>query len=313
FVAARNFTNKIWNASRFIIMNLKCIDKLDDNVHPCELADEWIISEFASTASKVKMAYESYNIDVASREIYNFFWTKYCDWYIELSKIRIMSTDINVRKQVLLILTYILKSTLQLMSPIMPFITSEIWQILGNDVQIIAESSLPAISEPQNMQSRLEKMKNIQDIIVKIRTLRSEMNISPSLLIESLFNVLEGSKENIEEITKENEGYIKRLAKISSIQFGRNMAKPKNSASVVAGGFEIFLPLEGLIDIKKERARLTKEIALAAREVERTSLKLKNESFINRAPGSEVEKIKTRFNEATLKIEKINESLKSLE
>ncbi|GHT52227.1 valine--tRNA ligase [Endomicrobiia bacterium] len=308
FLAARNFANKIWNASRFIIINLEGIDKLDDKVEPVELADEWIISEFTSTASKVKAAYESYNIDTASREIYDFFWTKYCDWYIELSKIRMMSTDVNVKKQALSILVSILKSTLQLMSPIMPFITSEIWQILGNDVETIA-NSLFAIPERPNWESTFEKMKNIQDIIIKIRTLRSEMNISPAVQIKSLFNVLDDNKE---KITKENESYIKQLAKISSIRFGKNIIRPKNSALAVAGGFEIFLPLEGLIDIEKEKARLAKEITLAKQEVERTSLKLKNKDFIKKAPDVEVEKIKTRLNEASLKIEKINESLKFL-
>lgn len=308
FLAARNFANKIWNASRFIIINLEGIDKPDDKVEPVELADEWIISEFTSTASKVKAAYESYNIDTASREIYDFFWTKYCDWYIELSKIRMMSTDINVKKQALSILVSILKLTLQLMSPIMPFITSEIWQILGNDVETIADS-LFVIPERPNWESTFEKMKNIQDIIIKIRTLRSEMNISPAVQIESLFNVLDDNKE---KITKENENYIKQLAKISSIRFGKNIIRPKNSALAVAGGFEIFLPLEGLIDIEKEKARLTKEITLAKQEVERTSLKLKNKDFIKKAPDVEVEKIKTRLNEASLKIKKINESLKFL-
>ncbi|GHT60008.1 valine--tRNA ligase [Endomicrobiia bacterium] len=308
FLAARNFANKIWNASRFIIINLEGIDKPDDKVEPVELADEWIISEFTSTASKVKAAYESYNIDTASREIYDFFWTKYCDWYIELSKIRMMSTDINVKKQALSILVSILKLTLQLMSPIMPFITSEIWQILGNDVETIADS-LFVIPERPSWESTFEKMKNIQDIIIKIRTLRSEMNISPAVQIESLFNVLDDNKE---KITKENENYIKQLAKISSIRFGKNIIRPKNSALAVAGGFEIFLPLEGLIDIEKEKARLTKEITLAKQEVERTSLKLKNKDFIKKAPDVEVEKIKTRLNEASLKIKKINESLKFL-
>ncbi|GHT41921.1 valine--tRNA ligase [Endomicrobiia bacterium] len=309
FLAARNFANKIWNASRFIIINLEGIDKLDDKVEPIELADEWIISEFTNTASKVKAAYESYNIDTASREIYDFFWTKYCDWYIELSKIRMMSTDINAKKQVLSILVSILKSTLQLISPIMPFITSEIWQILDNDVETIAESSLFVIPEHHNWESTFDKMKNIQEIIIKIRTLRSEMNISPAVQIESLFNVLDDNKENI---TKENESYIKQLAKISSIRFGKNIIRPENSALAVAGGFEIFLPLKGLIDIEKERARLTKEITLAKQEAGRTSLKLKNKDFIKKAPEVEVEKIKARFNEASLKIEKINESLKFL-
>ena len=312
FLAARNFANKIWNASRFIMMNFEGIGKLDDNMCPSELADEWIISEFANTASKVKVAYESYNIDTASREIYDFFWTKYCDWYIELSKIRMMSTDRNVKKQVLSILVNILKPILQLLSPVMPFITSEIWDILNKDIEnakIIAESSLSVIPECLNRESIIEKMKNIQDVIVKIRTLRSEMNISPVVQIEALFNILDDNKK---QIVSENENYIKQLAKISSIQFGKNIARPKNFAIVVAGGFEIFLPLEHLIDIEKEKARLTKEITLAKQEVSRTILKMQNENFIKRAPKSEIEKIKMRLNAANLKIEKINESLKFL-
>jgi valyl-tRNA synthetase len=215
----------------------------------------------------------------------------------------------NVKKQVLSILIYILKSTLQLLSPVIPFITSEIWQILNKDALIIAESSIDIIPEYINRESVVEKMKNIQDIIVKIRTLRSEMNISPAVQIEALFNVLDNNKE---QIAKENESCIKQLTKISSIQFGKNIVRPKNSAAVVAGGFEVFLPLEGLIDIEKEKARLIKEITLAKQEIDRTTLKLQNEAFVSKALTSEIEKIKTRFNEATLKIEKINESLKFL-
>ncbi|MDR2351346.1 MAG: valine--tRNA ligase, partial [Endomicrobium sp.] len=235
FLVARNFANKVWNASRFILMNLKGIDTLDEKIMPAELADEWIIAEFESTFEKVKTAYDSYNIDVAAREIYDFFWTKYCDWYIELSKIRMTSSNINVKRQVLSILVYILKGTLQLLSPVMPFITSEIWQILNKDGKIIAESVFPKTKTSGFLES-LEKMRTVQDIIVKIRTLRSKMNISPAVQIEALFNILD---ENKEKTIKENERYIKQLAKIISIQFGKNIERPKNSALVVAGGFEI--------------------------------------------------------------------------
>lgn len=310
FLAARNFANKIWNASRFIIMNLEGIDKLDEDIKPAELADEWIIAEFSETAKKITAAYEVYNIDAAAREIYDFFWNKYCDWYIELSKIRMISEDIAVKKQVLSILVYILKSALQLMSPIMPFITAEIWEILHKDIKdtkIIAETSLLSIKEAGA--SSIETMKVVQDIIVKIRTLRSEMNISPAVQIEAVFNVLDVSKE---KSAKENEDYIKRLAKIEKISFEKDAKRPKNSALAVAGGFEIFLPLEGLIDIEKEKARLTKEMANANSEVERTSAMLKNENFIKRAPEAEIEKIKIRLNEAEMKIEKITDSLNFL-
>lgn len=310
FLSARNFANKIWNASRFIIMNLEGIDKLDENIKPAELADEWIVAEFESTANKVKAAYEIYDVDSAAREIYDFFWNKYCDWYIELSKIRMTSTDLTVKKQVLSILVYVLKSTLQLMSPIMPFITSEIWEILNKDDKsstIIADSILLEVKEGNN--KAIEEMKIVQDIIIKIRTLRSEMNISPAVQINAIFNVLSADNE---KVLKNNESYVKQLAKINSIEIGSNVKRPSNSALAVAGGFEIFLPLEGLIDIEKEKVRLSKEIALAQQEVERTNAKLQNENFIKRAPATEVERIKTRLEEAKLKIEKITESLKFL-
>ena len=112
FLSARNFANKIWNASRFIIMNLEGAGDLDEAA-PCELADEWIMAELAVTAKKVKSSYETYDMDAAAREIYDFFWTKYCDWYIELSKIRIMSQDAGVKRQVLSVLIYVLKAALQ--------------------------------------------------------------------------------------------------------------------------------------------------------------------------------------------------------
>jgi len=318
FLAARNFANKIWNASRFIIMNLEGTGGLGE-VKPSELADEWIIAEFAQTAEKVKACYEKYDVDTAARELYDFFWTKYCDWYIEFSKIRIMSEDPVVKKQVLSILIYVLKGALQLLSPIMPFVTAEIWEILTlqseingkqqNGNEIIAESSLPVISEGGNRESAVEKMSVIREIITKIRTIRSEMNISPAAQIEALFNVLNPANENV---VKENADYIKRLSKTDKIEFGKNVERPKNSALAVAGGFEIFLPLEGLIDIDKEKARLSKEIQLAQQEVERTNQKLQNENFVKRAPEAEIEKIKMRLAEAAVKIEKINESLKYL-
>jgi len=135
------------------------------------------------------------------------------------------------------------------------------------------------------------------------------MNISPAVWIEALFNVLDERKE---KVAKENESYIKQLTRISSIRFGKNIARPKNSALVVTGGFEIFLLLEGLIDIEKEKARLAKEIAIAKQEVDRTTLKLQNKDFIKRAAKFEIEKIKLRLSEANLKIEKIKESLKFL-
>jgi valyl-tRNA synthetase len=307
FLSARNFANKIWNASRFIIMNLEEIESLNEHIITVELSDKWILAELYDTSLKVKKSYESYNIDTASREIYDFFWTKYCDWYIELSKIRMTSENIKVRKQILTILVYVLKIVLQLLCPIMPFITSEIWQILG-EKKVIAETEF-LNEQKENDRHSIEKMKSLQDIIISLRTIRSEMNIFPSHQIEALFKVLD---ENNEKVVKENESYIKQLAKLSSITFVEDIVRPKNSAVAIASGFEIFLPLDGFIDIEKEKARLSKELAFAKQEIEKTTAKLENNNFIKRAPDSEVEKIKTRLNEANIKLDKINDSLKFL-
>jgi len=310
FLMARNFANKIWNASRFIIVNSESIDKLDYNVQPAEFADEWIIAEFSSTVSKIKNAYETYNIDVAAREIYDFFWTKYCDWYVELSKMRVTSTNLKVKEQVLSLLVYILKSMLQLMSPIMPFITEEIWHILNGEnknIGIISESSFFEVKDGNA--TAIEEMAVLQEIVGKVRTLRSEMNISPSARIKALINVLDDSEGRI---VNENISYVSHLAKLDSVQIGKNIARPGNSALIVLNAFEIFLPLEGFIDFEKEKTRLAKEISLAKQEVDRASLKLCNKNFIERASGAEVEKTKIRLGEAKLKIEKISESLKFL-
>jgi len=313
FLAGRNFANKIWNASRFIIMNLEGIETLDKEIKPCELADEWILNEFENMSAKTIKLYETYDMDAAARELSDFLWTKFCDWYIELSKIRLTSSDLTVKRQVLSILIYILKGTLQLLSPIMPFISSEIWEILhknDKNAKIISETIIiSGDNKNKPYADASQKMKIIQDIIIKIRTLRSEMNISPALQIEALFSVLDSAQE---KFVKENEGYIKLLAKLSKIDFGKKAARPKNSALIITSGFEIFIPLENLIDINKEKERLNKEIENAKEEIKRTRAKLEDENFIQRAPQAEAEKIRVRLNEAKLKIEKIGENLKFL-
>jgi valyl-tRNA synthetase len=221
----------------------------------------------------------------------------------------------------------------------MPFIAAEIWQTLhklsaeqgakSKDNGIIAESSLPVVAKSETLKQlqTIEKMSLIQEIVTKIRTIRSEMNVSPAVYVEAVFNSsspaafllnnengvpAEALVNNNLAVVQENKSYIKQLAKINKITFGNNASRPKNSALAVAGGFEIFLPLEGLIDIEKEKSRLAKEIAAANEEITRTTQKLSNENFIKRAPEAEIEKIKTRLNEARTKVEKIKENLKFL-
>ncbi|MCL2389707.1 MAG: class I tRNA ligase family protein, partial [Elusimicrobia bacterium] len=308
FLSARNFANKIWNASRFIIMNAEGVTDIPTTPQSAELADTWILSEFARMAKKVSENYNTYDMDAAARELYDFFWTKFCDWYIELSKIRMTSSDTATKQQVLSVLLYVLKESLKLLSPIMPYISEEIWATLNHDKGLICESAFE-FSAVKIDDVSLNTMETLMEIIVKIRTIRSEMNISPAAKINAVFNVLDKNKK---EILEKNVAYVKTLAKMENLTIGENLERPKGSASAITSSFEVFIPLEGLIDLSKERGRIEKEIKLCQAEAERAKAKLSNANFIANAPKEEIERIKIKLQDASLKIEKLNESLKYL-
>ncbi len=305
FLSARNFANKIWNASRFILMNMEGVD-IPEKPIVKEMSDKWILTEYNKTIETVTKSFEVYDIDVASRVLYDFFWTKFCDWYIELSKIRMTSTDINEKKQALSVLLYVLKGTIQMLSPVMPFITEELWSILSKHDKSIVYSNFPKYEKEFVFEKETNEMLLIQEIITKIRNIRSEMNISPAVFINANFNVLDDSKKDVLE---NNQDYVKGIAKIQNVTIAKDVKRQKNSAMAVATGFEIFIPLEGLIDVEKEKNRINKEILLATQDKERCESKLSKESFVARAPKEEVEKIRIRLQEADIKISKLQESL----
>lgn len=305
FLSARNFANKIWNASRFILMNMEGLKIADEPVLK-ELSDKWIINEYNMTVKTVTGALEIYDVDVAARTVYDFFWTKFCDWYIELSKIRMTSENQEEKQQVLSVLLYILKGTIQMLAPVMPFITDEIWTIFNDKQESIVLSDFPKYNDKFVFAEETKEMAVIQEIISKVRNIRSEMNVSPAVFIDAFVNVLDDSKSSI---VNNNADYIKGIAKIKTLTLGKDMKRQKNSALAVATGFEIFIPLEGLIDIDKEKARINKEIMLLEQDKERCSKKLSNESFVTRAPKEEVDKMKTRLSDADVKIATLRESL----
>ncbi|GAB1402036.1 valine--tRNA ligase [Elusimicrobiota bacterium] len=305
FLSARNFANKIWNASRFILMNMEGVEVPQKPIVK-EMSDKWILTEYNNTIATITKSLEVYDVDVASRVLYDFFWTKFCDWYIELSKIRMASTDIEEKKQVLSVLLYVLKGTIQMLSPVMPFITEELWSILSKKDKSIVYSSFPKYEKEFVFEKETDEMLVIQEIITKIRNIRSEMNISPAVFINARFNVLDDSKELI---LKNNQDYVKGIAKVKELSVGKDIKREKNSAMAVATGFEIFIPLEGLIDVEKERNRINKEIMLVQEDKTRCENKLSKDSFVARAPKEEVEKIRVRLQEADIKISKLKESL----
>jgi len=309
FLAARNFANKIWNASRFILMNKGELVISDEPIIK-ELSDKWILNEYNQTIKTVTRAFEVYDIDVAARTLYDFIWTKFCDWYIELSKIRMTSENEEEKKQVLSVLIYILKGTLKMLSPIMPFISDELWSIFNDTTDSIVNSTFPVYNEKFVFENETKQMTIVQEIVSKIRNVRSEMNISPAAFITTKINVLDETKL---PTVKNNKSYIESLGKIKDLSIGKNIKREKNSALAVATGFEIFIPLEGLIDIEKEKARINKEIKNILSEQEKYNKKLSNPKFVEKAPEVEVTRIKQKLADTESKIATLRETLKNYE
>jgi valyl-tRNA synthetase len=309
FLTARNFANKIWNASRFILMNKGDIEVPQEPIVK-ETSDKWILDEYNKTIKTVTYSFEHYDIDVVSRTLYDFIWTKFCDWYIELSKIRMTSENIEEKKQVLSVLIYVLKGTIKMLAPVMPFICDELWSILNKTNDSIVNSSFPIYNEKFVFTNESNQMAIVQEIVSKIRNVRSEMNISPAVFITTKIKVLDDSKLSVVE---NNQSYIKSLGKIKDLSIGKDIHREKNSALAVATGFEIFIPLEGLIDIEKEKARISKEIKNIVAEQEKYNKKLSNPNFVAKAPEAEVERIKQKLADTQSKIATLEETLKNYE
>src|SRR3989339_147328 len=319
FLGARNFANKMWNASRFVLMNLQSVfwEPGYMAIWPLELADTWILSEYRQLVKDVTSSLEKYDIDQAARLLYEFFWSKYCDWYIEIAKIRLNGQDDASKKVALSILIEVLGGFLRLMHPIMPFITEEIWQtlikFLRSPSQIKSISIMtykwPEFDEAKLEKDSLAKMQIIMDVVSAIRTIRSEMNVPPGKPNKVIFNV---SEKGASSVLEAPQPYLKALAKLEEINIGSTVERPPQSATAVVRGVEIFVPLAGLIDLEKEIARLEKEIVNAEGEEKRCEQNLANEGFIKRAPAVEVERVRTRLKDARLKAERLKDNIKSL-
>lgn len=319
FVAARNFANKLWNASRFVMMHAREVPRGKDyimSVWPLELADQWILSEYRQLVGDVTAAYEQYNMDAAARLIYEFFWSKYCDWYIELSKARITGTDPQPRSVAVSVLMEVLAGVIRLLHPIMPFITEELWSFMAmHEQRTGGGNSLLNASWPQADASKIDpvvvsRMRIVQDVITAVRTVRSEMNVPPGTQVTLHVRVAD---DGVRSVLESCRTYVQSLARVETMQVGADVARPPQSAMAAAGSIELFIPLAGLIDLEKEKKRLAKELANAQAERDRCTAKLANADFASRAPAVEVARIKTRLEEATAKQKNLENNLAALE
>ena len=308
--SARNFANKIWNASRYLLMNLEGLDKsFEPSKSDYTLADKWILSRFEKTRQGVTENLDKFELGEAGRMIYEFLWSEYCDWYIELTKSRLYGDDVQSKNTALYVLSTVLEKTLRLLHPFMPFLTEEIWQKLPHEGESIMISSWP---EETTVNGTAEKSMNaIMETIKTIRNLRAEIGVQPKKQSEVILNVTD---ESLKETIKSNEIYLNKLAAAEPVKFlSANEPKPEHALSGVVEGVEIFLPLAGLIDVEKEVARLNKELDKLKKGIESTEAKLKNERFISKAPENVVQAERDKLAAAQEKITSIEARIKSFQ
>ncbi|AGK97941.1 valine--tRNA ligase [Clostridium pasteurianum] len=301
--AARNFANKIWNASRFVLMNLdEDIMKKYENCEEYSLGDRWILSRANTVAKEVTENIEKFELGIASQKVYDFMWTEFCDWYIEIVKPVMYGEDEEAKGVVFNVLNKVLTIGLQLLHPVMPYITEEIYQHLDGEYKSISISKWPEYSEKLYDAKAETDMSYIIEAIKALRNVRAEMNVPPSRKAKLIILANEESKNAFEA----GSIYFEKLASASSIEFISNKnTVDSNAVSVITKGGEIFIPLLDLIDLDKELERLNKESIRLKKEIERVEKKLSNKGFVSKAPAAVIE-------EERAKGDKYNEMLKAV-
>lgn len=303
----RNFANKIWNAGRFLLMNCENInvDKKLRDTHK-DFADEWIISRLHKTLQQFNKAMDEFEVNNAIKMIYSFLWNDYCDWYVEMIKGRLYGDNDEVKSAVLTRAISIFEDALKMLHPFMPFITEELWQLMDERKtgESISTSTYPVVDEKVIKDSADEEMDFVKDIITSIRNIRGEMNIAPSKKVNAIIKSASIKDHQID--------YIKKLAKVDELTVNLNLTKPKASASAVINDCEIFIPLEGVIDLEIERQRLQKEITRLEGSLAGIEKKLSNEKFVANAAPEVVEKERAKQKDWLENIGKLKEILKNL-
>ena len=307
FEIGRNFANKIWNASRYILSILKedinadlCLYAKDENL---KLVDKWILSRFYSALEDITKSLERYRLNEAASRLYEFFWHEFCDWYIEFSKLS------SEERPTQIILYKVLEKSLRALHPFVPFVTEELWQNLPHEKSSIVTSSWPHMQKQFISKELDEEMTGAIEVITAIRNIRSEWNIDQKREIRA---VLSYEKPEYGAILKELEVYIKRLCRLKSLEIGKNIAKPPHSAYAAARISEVYIPLEGIIDLEKERERLIKKKDEIVKELELLERKLKGRDFLEKAPEEVIEKNKLAKAEFESTLKRLEENLKNI-
>ena len=302
----RNFANKIWNASRFALMNMEGYDK-NAELAPYTLADKWILSRLQDTVKDVTGLLERFELGEAGRAIYDFIWSEVCDWYIEIAKPRLYNKEAaKERATAQHVLATVLISAMKLLHPYMPFITEEIYQCLPHEAESIMISKWPVADESLIDLEAEKGMNAIMDSIKVIRNMRAEVNANPGKKIPAIMLV----SDELRGVVADNDNYIKLLGGIDDLELRAfDGEKPENAMAAVVTGIEVYLPLAGLIDVEKETQRLNKELAAMEKDLQRVSGKLGNAGFLAKAPEDVIAKERAKSEELTGKIEAVKKRM----
>lgn len=305
-----NFANKIWNASRFALMNMGGLTYEDIDLNGKKsVADEWILTRLNETIETVTNLAEKYEFGEVGRALYNFIWDDFCDWYIEMAKLPLYGEDETAKKTTRSVLAYVLDQTMRLLHPFMPFITEEIWQNLPHEGESITVAEWPKVRPELSNQEASEQMKLLVEIIRSVRNIRAKVNTPMSKKIAMIINAHD---EKILDTLETNKAYLERFCNPEMLTIGVGALAPEKAMTAVVSGAEIYLPLQGLINIEEEITRLEKELEKLNKEVERVQKKLANEKFVAKAPAQVVEEERAKEKDYLEKRATVQERLEEL-
>lgn len=300
---ARNFANKIWNASRFALMNLEGFRYEDIDLQgTLTTADRWILHRLNETIHDVTRLLDQYEFGETGRVLYDFIWDDLCDWYIEFAKLSLYGNDAEAKRGTQSVLAYVLDRTLRLIHPFMPFLSEEIWQHIPHEGETLTLAEWPRTDAAFESPQALKEMNMLKDVIHAVRNIRGEMNVPMSRKIEL---IIKPADEAAQAILERNEMYVQRFCGTSSLEIGTQAEHPAKAMTAVVTGAELYLPLAGLIDIEQEIIRLEKELKTLHSEVERVEKKLANEGFVSKAPAKVIEEEKAKLADYSAKRDKV--------
>ena len=305
--AMRNFANKIWNASRYVLMNLTVEETGLPDAADLEIEDKWVLTKLNTLIKEVTENMDAYELGVASAKVYDFIWDTYCDWYIELTKARLYGENEKSKFAAQKVLVYVLDQFLRLLHPFMPFITEEIWQAIPHEGKFLMLADWPKYDESLNFGAEAAHMESVMNAIRSIRNRRAEMNVPPSKK-STLYVVSDKG-----EIFRQGEGFICRLAYADKVIICENDPEGhENMVCVVTNDAKLYIPLEELIDFEKELARLEKEKANCLKQIAMFEGKLSNEAFVSRAPEKVVAEQREKLEKNRALLAQLEESEKRL-